>query len=134
MNLSLAQIETPAMLLDAARLRHNMGAIQELANLHKLNLRPHIKTHKCLEIARLQMEQGAIGITAAKTDEALPFVEDGIPSLPIAYPLVSDAKLDRLIQACLRHGTELRLVVDSAVGKQTIARAGRRHGAQSASF
>ena len=130
MNLSLDQIETPAMLLDAARLRHNMRAIQELANLHKLHLRPHIKTHKCLEIARLQLEEGAVGITAAKTDEALPFVQDGVPSLTIAYPLVSDAKLDRLIQACQRHGTDLRLVVDSAAGKQAITRAGQRHGAR----
>jgi len=130
MTLSPDQIETPAMLLDAARLRHNMRTIQELANLHKLNLRPHIKTHKCLEIARLQLEEGAVGITAAKTDEALPFVQDGVPSLTIAYPMVIDAKLDRLIQACQQRGTDLRLVVDSAAGKRAIARAGQRHGAR----
>jgi D-serine deaminase-like pyridoxal phosphate-dependent protein len=130
MDSTLDQIETPAMLLDAERLRHNIRSIQELANSHKLNLRPHIKTHKCLEIGRIQMEEGAVGITAAKTDEALPFIQDGIPSVTIAYPLVVDSKLDRLVQACQKHGTDLRLVVDSAAGKEAIARAGQRHGAR----
>jgi D-serine deaminase-like pyridoxal phosphate-dependent protein len=57
--LPLSGIETPAVLVDRDRLLRNVDRAQALANRHGLVLRPHVKTHKCLEIARMQLERGA---------------------------------------------------------------------------
>ena len=62
------QIETPAVVVDRPTLDDNIRQMQARARMHGLRLRPHIKTHKCLAIARLQMAAGACGITAAKVD------------------------------------------------------------------
>ena len=121
-------IETPCVLVDKQRLQSNIRFIQELANSHKVNLRPHIKTHKCLEIARLQVNQGAVGITASKTDEALVFIENGISSVTVAYPLVIESKLDRLLESSRSHDVDIRLMVDSREGVEVISCAAKKHG------
>ena len=61
---------TPALLVDEARLDANISAMQVLCDSHEVELRPHIKTHKCVEIARRQLRAGAAGLTCAKVGEA----------------------------------------------------------------
>ena len=124
---ALARIETPGVLLDLDRLQRNIRAFQGLATAHDLRVRPHIKTHKCLEIGRMQIDQGAVGITAAKTDEALRFIESGTDSVTVAYPLVVESKLDRLIAASRDREVDLRLVVDSQEGVEAISRVAKKH-------
>ena len=113
---SLSELETPHILLDQRRLQANIRLIQNIADTRGVKLRPHIKTHKCLEIARLQIDAGAIGITASKVDEALVFITNGIRSITVAYPLVVASKLDRLTAAARTHDVDLRLIVDSPAG------------------
>jgi len=124
---SFFEIETPGVLIDQTRLETNIGLIQELANSHRINVRPHIKTHKCLEIARLQMNRGAVGITASKTNEALVFINSGISSVTLAYPMVMDSKLDRLLETSRSHDIDLRLIIDGVDGMEAISRSGKRH-------
>lgn len=64
------QIFTPALLLDEARLDANIAAMQTLCDANGIELRPHIKTHKCVHIARRQLQAGAAGLTCAKVGEA----------------------------------------------------------------
>lgn len=64
------QIFTPALLLDEARLDANIAAMQRLCDANGIELRPHIKTHKCVHIARRQLQAGAAGLTCAKVGEA----------------------------------------------------------------
>ena len=116
----LSGIETPAVVVDRERLERNIDWAQALANRHRVALRPHVKTHKCLEIARLQLARGAVGLTASKVDEALVFIEAGVPSVTVAYPLVDERKLWRLLTAAKRCGTDLRVVVDSRVGAELL--------------
>jgi D-serine deaminase-like pyridoxal phosphate-dependent protein len=113
---ALAALETPAVVIDRTILEANIALGAAIARQHKVALRPHIKTHKSPAIAKLQMEAGAAGITASKTDEALVFIEAGIPSVTVAYPLVDRAKISRLIRAAKIKGTDLRVVADSADG------------------
>src|SRR5438105_15587245 len=68
---------TPAVLVDYERLLENIRAVQRKADAAGVAVRPHIKTHKSLEIATLQIREGAVGITASKVDEALVFVNAG---------------------------------------------------------
>ena len=123
-------VETPHILLDYERLQANIRLIQNIADARGVNLRPHIKTHKCLEIAQRQINAGAVGITASKVDEALVFIEYGVRSVTVAYPLVVASKLDRLIAAAHAHNADLRLIVDSPAGVNAIACAAEKHQKQ----
>lgn len=124
------ELETPHILLDYERLQANIRLIQNIADARGVNLRPHIKTHKCLEIAQRQINAGAVGITASKVDEALVFIKDGVRSVTVAYPLVVASKLDRLIAAAHAHDADLRLIVDSPAGINAIACAAEKHQKQ----
>ncbi len=128
------ELETPNILLDLGRLQVNIQLIQNIANTRGVNVRPHIKTHKCLEIARQQINAGAVGITASKVDEALVFINNGISSVTVAYPLVVASKLDRLIAAAHAHDVDLRLIVDSPAGVNAIGKTAEKHQKQISIF
>ena len=68
-----ADLVTPALLLDLDALDANIAKLAAHAKAAKINLRPHGKTHKCVEIARRQMQAGAIGLCAATIREAEAF-------------------------------------------------------------
>ena len=131
---SIIELETPHILLDQDRMQANIQLIQDIGNTHGVNVRPHIKTHKCIELARQQIDAGAVGITSSKVDEALVFMNNGIRSVTVAYPLVVDSKLDRLIAAARAHDVDLRLIVDNPVGVDAIAQVAGRHEKQISIF
>jgi D-serine deaminase-like pyridoxal phosphate-dependent protein len=85
-------LETPALYLDLDVLERNLRGMQERCRALKVGLRPHAKTHKIPEIARMQLALGAIGITVAKIGEAEQLPGDDVL---IAYPVLPD-KLPRL--------------------------------------
>ena len=121
-------------MLDQDRLQANIQLIQDIGNTRGVNVRPHIKTHKCLELAQQQIDAGAVGLTSSKVDEALVFINNGIRSVTVAYPLVVDSKLDRVIAAARSHDVDLRLIVDSPAGVDAIAKVAGRHGKQISIF
>jgi len=123
----LEDVETPCVVVDHERLLANIRLIQDKADANWLKLCPHVKTHKSLEIARLQMDVGAKGVTASKTDEALVFMAAGVPLITCAYPIISRTKLDRLFAGAREYGPELRLIADSAVGIDALAQAAARN-------
>ena len=63
---TLQEIETPKVIVDYKRLVANIRHVQEKADANRLNLRPHVKTHKSLEIARLQLEPALVASGAQK--------------------------------------------------------------------
>ena len=85
-------LETPALYVDLDVLERNLRAMQDRCRALKVGLRPHTKTHKIPEIARMQLALGAIGITVAKVGEAEALPGDDVL---IAYPVLPD-KLPRL--------------------------------------
>ena len=116
-------IETPALVVDEAILDANIARVAEFATRSGLNLRPHVKTHKSAEIARRQLEAGAIGITVATLSEAEVFAEAGFTDIFVAYPLwIDEFKVDRLRHILQR--SSVMLGVDSADGARQIAQTG----------
>ena len=114
---------TPYLEIDAARMQANILRIAHLAATRGVVLRPHVKTHKCLEIARLQVAAGAGGISVATLGEAEVFVDAGFDDVFIAYPLwLSDAQVPRL--QALRARTLITVGVDSAEAASRLASAG----------
>jgi D-serine deaminase-like pyridoxal phosphate-dependent protein len=83
---------TPYLQVDLARMRRNVRSAAERAGVAMVGLRPHAKTHKSVEIARLQLSSGAVGLTVATIGEAEVFVRHGCGDVFIAYPLWLDER------------------------------------------
>jgi D-serine deaminase-like pyridoxal phosphate-dependent protein len=94
--MNIFDLDTPVLVIDLDRVEANITEMAERARAAGVRLRPHTKTHKMIEIARMQIEAGAEGITCAKLGEAEVWVENGFDDILIAYPLVGEAKLARL--------------------------------------
>lgn len=121
-------VETPAVLLDEAKLMANLRAMQDLADRNGVALRPHVKTHKSLEIGRRQAELGASGVTVATVDEAQVFIDGGFESITVARPVVSPSKWDRLLTAAQDRRAQVRVVVDSEPGIEVAGERASAHG------
>ncbi|RVB80590.1 MULTISPECIES: alanine racemase [unclassified Mesorhizobium] len=119
---------TPFAYLDMRRLRRNLARMQAIADRHGVALRPHIKTHKSVEIARLQLALGAIGVTASKPSEALPFIQAGAPSLLLAFPIIDAERLRGLSALAAEHETATTFILDSEAGADALADAARQAG------
>lgn len=91
-----ADLDTPSLLVDLDVLERNIEEMAGVARDAGVRLRPHTKTHKCPEIAAMQVAAGAAGITVAKLGEAEVMADAGLDDLLVAYPIVGPAKLDRL--------------------------------------
>ena len=107
-------LPTPTLVVDLTKLDRNIAAMAGRARAAGVALRPHAKTHKTPEIARRQLQAGALGLTVATLGEAETFAEAGFDDLFIAYPLwVGDtAKLRRL--RAVAEAVHVRVGVDSA--------------------
>lgn len=110
---ALDDIETPAVLVHLPTARRNIERFQAHADRAGLTARPHIKTHKLPQLARLQIEAGAVGITCQKVSEAEAMV-DGTPAIEdvlITYNVFGEAKVARL--ASLARRVRLSVVTDN---------------------
>src|SRR5919106_5898229 len=90
--LDALDLDTPALYVDLAAMERNIARMQEKCRGWGVGLRPHVKTHKIPEIARMQLDAGAIGITVAKIGEAEVLPGDDVL---VAYPVMAE-KLPRL--------------------------------------
>ncbi len=115
-------LDTPATLIDLDRLENNIADWQGHADRCGVGLRPHIKTHKIPEIARMQMAAGARGIVSAKVSEAEPFAAAGIEDICIAYPVVGETKWQRTAALAARIRT-LTVNCDSAEAARGLSKA-----------
>jgi len=95
---SIYDLDTPATLIDLDRLEGNIREWQARMSRCGVKFRPHIKTHKIPEIARMQLAAGAVGIVCAKVSEAEPFAAAGIEDICIAYPVVGQTKWRRIAE------------------------------------
>jgi D-serine deaminase-like pyridoxal phosphate-dependent protein len=91
-------IDTPALILDLDAVERNLDRMAEAVKGRNVRLRPHAKSHKCPEIARLQIARGAIGICCQKVSEAAVFVQAGIDDILITNQVVGAAKIRRVIE------------------------------------
>ncbi len=107
---TLADLPTPALVLDLDVLESNLRFMQSRADALGVRLRPHIKTHKCLEIGKLQRAAGAQGITVSTLEEARVFADAGFRDILWAFPL-NLSRLDEVL--ALSQRVELGVTVDS---------------------
>ncbi|WP_159704396.1 D-TA family PLP-dependent enzyme [Arthrobacter sp. 18067] len=130
MNVIPSEVVTPAVLIDVEVLDRNIERMAASMLSRGLKLRPHVKTHKTLEIARKQLSAGAVGITVATIGEAEVFAADGVKDIFIAYPLWVEAHhADRL--RALVAKSRIAVGVDSA---ESATAMGRQLGADAGSI
>ena len=89
-------LSTPYLLLDEDLLDSNIKDMARFARENNLNLRPHAKAHKMLQIAGKQIEEGANGLTVSKISEMEVFADGGFLDLYLAYELTSKEKINKL--------------------------------------
>lgn len=122
---ALAAIDTPALCVDLDALTRNLDRMAQATR--GLRLRPHAKSHKCPDIAKLQLARGAVGICCQKTDEAAAFVEAGIGDVLVTNEVVAAPKLERL--AALARRATMGVLVDDARAVPRLGHAARAAGA-----
>lgn len=114
----IEDIDTPALLIDLPTVRSNIERAQSYANKHNLRLRPHIKTHKLPEIAKIQLDAGACGINCQKVSEARAIVDGLGPTIKtdvlLTFSIIGEHKLQHLVELAERC-TKLTVVADSSL-------------------
>lgn len=94
---NIYDLDTPTLLVDLDRMERNIATMAYTIRSGGKKQRPHTKTHKTPEIARLQIEAGATGLTVAKLGEAEVMVDAGFEDLLIANEIVGPRKIERLM-------------------------------------
>lgn len=116
------QLSTPALLLDLDVLERNIATMAAHAKKAGINVRPHSKGAKSIEIARRQVAAGAIGICCATLGEAEALAEGGIENLLITSPVVTPTMIERLM-ALNGKSKGLLIVVDNPANVEALAKA-----------
>jgi D-serine deaminase-like pyridoxal phosphate-dependent protein len=108
---AMIDVETPALLLHLDVVQRNVKHMADRARRLGVKLRPHAKTHKCVELGRLQLEHGARGLTVATTVEAEVFARAGVRDITWAFPL-DPGHIARMCRLAADTGATVRVVVD----------------------
>jgi len=114
------RIDTPAPIILADVMQENIDRMQAFADRQGLQVRPHVKTHKCVEIGRRQIKAGAVGITAGNVGEAEVFAAAGFDDIFIAYPVWTAGTKGPRIRK-LAETIRLRIGVDNLVAIDALA-------------
>lgn len=124
---SLDELDTPSLLLDRAASDRNLRRMADFFRSRSAKLRPHFKNHKCVTLAKRQLEAGsAVGITCAKLGEAEVLVENGITDVLIANQVVGSGKLGRLAE--LNRQAKVMVAIDHLDHAKAISQAAMKSG------
>lgn len=124
---SRSLLVTPALVLDLDVLEANLAAMAAHARRVGVALRPHAKTHKSLEIARRQVQAGAVGVCCATIGEAVVMVRGGLRGVLVTSPVVQAANVARLL-ALAAAAPDLMAVVDHPANARALSEAATSAG------
>jgi D-serine deaminase-like pyridoxal phosphate-dependent protein len=125
---SIAEIETPALVIDLDALERNIAKMAEFARRSGVRVRPHAKTHKSPAIALRQIAQGAVGQCVQKVGEAEVLVRGGIKDVLVSNQVVGERKLRRL--AALARDASIALCFDAPEQVDAASRVARDFGVE----
>ncbi len=117
---------TPALILDLPAARRNITRMSERMEPMSAALRPHIKVHKSPELAQMQIDAGAIGISTATVWEAIVMVAAGLDGIFLVNTVAGRQKITALAE--LAREAEVTVAVDDADNAAEIASAARAAG------
>ena len=115
----VSEIDTPRLVVDLDIMERNLRRVAGYAAEHGLRLRPHTKTHKSVKIGRQQLDSGAAGLTVAKVSEAEVMLGAEPADMLLAYPIIGQTKLGRLMEVARR--THMTVALDSVIAAQELS-------------
>jgi D-serine deaminase-like pyridoxal phosphate-dependent protein len=121
------ELPTPVMLLDLDVATRNIARMAERFT-GSAKLRPHGKSHKCAELAELQLRAGAIGLTTATAWEAVAFAGRGVDDILVANEVVGADKIKCLAGAARE--ARITVAIDDAGNAADLARAATLAGSE----
>ena len=127
---SVANIDTPALVIDLDAMERNLRRMQAFANQHGVRLRPHAKMHKSGALARMQMAAGAVGVCVQKVSEAQALVAAGVTDIYVSNQVIALQKcelLAHITQGLAAKNGRVAVAVDSLLGVERIAQAMLSH-------
>ena len=125
---TVAELDTPAVIVDLDKVESNIRRAQEHLARHGLANRPHIKTHKIPALAKMQMDAGAIGITCQKLGEVEVMADAGVANdILLTFNVLGETKTERLA-ALVKRLKRMAVVLDNEVVAKGLSEAGRRYG------
>ena len=122
--MDISKLTTPSLLLDAVRVKANAKRMSDTAMRNNVRLRPHIKTHKCVEVAKIQTAGHSGAITVSTLAEARSFAKHGFNDITYGVP-VERGKFDDAIEI-LKTGVKLNLLTDDAATVEALDEASGR--------
>jgi D-serine deaminase-like pyridoxal phosphate-dependent protein len=109
--MNLETLKTPSLILDIAKVKRNAAEMTRRIKQFGADLRPHIKTHKCIEVARIQTAGHSGAVTVSTLAEARAFAANGFSKITYAVPIES-GKFEEAI--AISRDCELSLITDDA--------------------
>jgi D-serine deaminase-like pyridoxal phosphate-dependent protein len=122
----LFEVETPFLVLEKGKLQRNIERMHTQVGRLGAGLRPHLKTAKCIEVARMVLAGQAGGITVSTLKEAEYFLEHGISDLLYAVG-IAPVKLDHVAELT-KSGASLTIILDSLEQAEASAHKAQMHG------
>ena len=122
------EVTTPALILDLDKAKQNIATMAEKFRELPAELRPHIKVHKSVELARLEVEAGAVGIACATAWEAVVMAEGGIKDVLVANQVVQPDKVAAIAALAREH--RITIAVDDARNVEQLSRAAGEAGSR----
>jgi 3-hydroxy-D-aspartate aldolase len=122
-------LPTPCLVLEFDRFDANLEKMSRFTRERGIALRPHSKTHKCVNVAKRQIQMGAIGICAATIAEAEVMNRGGLRGLLITGEMVGEPKISRLLRI-VSEAPETMVVVDNVENVDDLQRSASRAGIQ----
>lgn len=123
----LGALQTPCLLLDEAKLANNLASMRAQVERHGVAFRPHLKTAKSIDVARMAMTGPGGPATVSTLKEAEYFAEHGVRDLTYAVG-IAPHKLDRVGAIRSRYGADLAVILDSLAQAEAVAEWSRRTG------
>ena len=120
-------LDTPALILDQKRFETNLNTLMTRCHEQGVHLRPHAKTHKSVNVAKRQLELGAVGVCCAKLGEAEALAGGGINNILLTSPVVTERAFSRLVDL-LDQGTDIQAVIDSPTIAAELSRYAKKRG------
>ncbi len=121
------ELDTPALVLDLDKLEQNIAAMRASLSATKVGARPHAKTHKSADIAKMQIAAGAVGICTAKLSEAEALFAEGVQKICMTTANLSKAKIQRAMNL-RKKNREFIQAVDYAPNARDLSDAAKAAG------
>ncbi len=118
------RLVTPEVIVYKSLLDGNLSAMAEKVANAGMKHRPHIKSHKSIELAKQQVAAGAIGITCSSIGEALVMSEGGIENILVAFPVIGEVNIERLTKL-IGQTPSLYMSINSLLGLKNVEQAAK---------